>query len=82
MDAETKGERAAEILASDVYQEAVKSAKQRLKDSWGSEVTPGGREALWHKLQAVDAMTRELAIIRDRGIVERTAREKKEPTHA
>lgn len=78
MDAETKGERAAVILESEVYQDAIEGAKQRIKDTWAGAKAEVEREALWHKHQAIDAVTTELRIIRDRGILERTTRERKE----
>ena len=77
MDAETKGERAKQILENEVYQGAVQDAKQGLKDKWAMELKPEAREALWHKLQAIDAVTNQLVVIRDRGTVERTTRERK-----
>lgn len=71
MNVETKGERAREILENEVYQEAVRDAKQRIKDEWSQSKDADAREALWHKLQAIEAVSMELRIIRDRGIVER-----------
>lgn len=78
MNAETKGERARQILENEVYQEAVQGARQRLKDQWSNESSGEARERLWLKLKAIDAVTNELAIIRDRGIVERNKNERKE----
>lgn len=78
MDAETKGERARQILENEVYQDAVLSAKQRIKDEWGSEPGAEARERLWHKLKAIDALTTELTIIQGNGAVERDRRARKE----
>lgn len=82
MDAETRGERAKVVLENEVYQEAVRDAKQRIKEQWTNEPGAEARERLWHKFKAIDAVTTELAIIRDSGIVERTTRERKEKTGA
>jgi hypothetical protein len=81
MDVATKADRAAQVLANEVYQEAVAGAKQRLKDSWAAADDPVQRDALWHELKAIDAVTRELTIIRDNGIVARH-RHDKEATRA
>jgi hypothetical protein len=70
MDPVTKGARAKDILENEVYQEAVKGATQSIKDRWAAMADPREREALWHKLQAIEAVSTELRIIRDRGIVE------------
>lgn len=71
MDAQTKGERAAQILENEVYQEAVAGAKQRIKDEWAAASDPAKRDTLWHKLQAIEAVNRELEVIRGNGVVER-----------
>jgi hypothetical protein len=71
VNVETKGERAREILENEVYKEAVNGASQRMKDEWAATADPLKRDALWHKLQAIEAVSMELRIIRDRGIVER-----------
>ena len=76
MDAQTRGERAARILEDEVYGDAVNGAKHRIKDKWGATDDPAQRDALWHQLQAIEAVTRELKIIRDNGIVERRKHEK------
>jgi hypothetical protein len=70
MDPVTKGARAKDILENEVYQEAVKGATQSIKDRWAATADSREREALWHKLQAIEAVSTELRIIRDRGIVE------------
>ena len=75
MDVEQKGERAAQILENEVFVEAVSGAKRRIRDSWTIAKSAPEREALWHQYQAIDAVTKELAIIRDRGIVERKRKE-------
>lgn len=80
MDVETKGERAAQVLDNEVFAEAVAGAKQRIKNEWSREASGEARERLWHKLQAIDAVTLELTIIRDRGIVERKQRERGDAT--
>lgn len=76
LDALQKGDHAAQILGNEVYVEAVGGAKQRIKDTWAAAKSPAEREALWHQLQAIEAVTTELRIIRDRGIKERHEREK------
>lgn len=76
MDVEAKGERAEEILKSDVYQDAARGAEQRIKDRWAITASATEREQLWHKLQAIRALDNELVIIRDRGVMERKHREK------
>lgn len=82
MDAEAKADRAKDILESDVFQEAVERAKQKLKDQWAMERNADNREALWQQYNASEAVTIELSIIRDNGIVERSNREKKERNRA
>lgn len=80
LDAEQKGERAAQILENEVYLEAVTGAKQRIKDGWTKASSAVEREALWHQFQAIQAVTTELLIIRDRGIMERKKNEKELPS--
>lgn len=75
LDVLQKGEHAAQILENEVYKEAVAGAKQRIKDEWAAAKVPSEREALWYQLQAIEAVNRELVIIRDRGIVERHKQE-------
>jgi len=67
---------AEDILDSKMFKEAVSSAKQRILTEWAAcKEGAVQREALWHQLQASDAIVRELRIIRDRDSVERQARE-------
>jgi hypothetical protein len=80
MDVEVRGERAAQILDADVYKEAVAGAKQRIQNKWAATEDQAKRDSLWHELKAIEAVTRELVIIRDNGIVERTKREKGDVT--
>ena len=70
LDAEQKGERAAAILESEVYAEAVELARQKLKDDWTKARAPQERENLWHQFQAIEAVTVALRILRERGIME------------
>ena len=70
IDVVTKGERAQQIIDNDVYKEAVAGATKRIKDQWAAATNADDRESLWHKLQAIEAVTTELKIIRDCGIVE------------
>lgn len=76
MDPETRGERAAQILENEIYQDAVKGATQRIKNAWADTDDPIKRDEFWHQLKAIEAVTRELTIIRDNGIVIRNKREK------
>lgn len=76
MDAEGRSDRAAQILNDEIFQEAAKNAKEKLKDAWAKAADPLDRESLWHQYKASEAVTRELTIIRDNGIVERNRREK------
>lgn len=78
MDAETKADCAAQILESEVYREAVASARQKLKDAWAQARNAETRESLWQQYQASEAVTTELTIIRNHGIVERHKRDNKE----
>ena len=80
MDAETKGERAKQILENEVYQGAVEDAKRGLKDKWGMEPSAEARENLWHRLQAIDTVTEQLKIYHGTGAVERMKRERKGKT--
>lgn len=75
MDAEQKGDHAAQILESEVYKEAQAGARERLKQAWTNAQSANEREALWHKYQAVEELNRQLVIIRDRGIMERKRKE-------
>ncbi len=76
MDAETQAERAAEILNSEIFRNAELRARQRLMTQWASEPSAPAREAIWHKLQAIDAMRRELEAIRGDGVKARFDRER------
>lgn len=64
--------RAAEILSDEVWHEAVKTARESLKDQWSQATTPQQREALWHKYAAVDEVSRALRRIRDKGKAHKT----------
>ncbi len=75
LDPETKGQRADDILGSDVFAEAVEGAKQRIKNEWASQASAEARERLWHRYQAVDEVVRELRAIRDNGVKLRHDRE-------
>jgi predicted NAD-dependent protein-ADP-ribosyltransferase YbiA (DUF1768 family) len=76
VDPVTKGERASNILDSEVYIEAVEGARGQIKHEWTQAKGQIEREALWHKYQAIDAVTTALRILRDRGIQERKKQEK------
>lgn len=76
MDVETKADRAAQILDNEIFKEAAERAKQRMKDAWANEEDPQKREALWQQYKASEAVTRELTIIRDNGIVARHRHDK------
>jgi hypothetical protein len=76
VDPQTKGERAAQILENEVYQEAVAAAKQRLKDVWAMTGEADERDALWHRHKAIDEVTQALLIIRNNGIMDRKRHEK------
>lgn len=62
-----RSRKAAEILSEEVYTDAVKNAKSRMKDEWATASSPQQREALWHQYQAIEGVSRELRIIRDKG---------------
>lgn len=76
LDAEQKGDRAAEILENEVYNEAVDEARKKIKDDWTKAKAPQERENLWHQYQAIDAVTVALRILRERGIMERDKKNK------
>lgn len=78
MSEESKGQSAERILTDEVFQEAVEGAKARLKDEWAAAESRDIRESLWHQLKALDAVPRELRSIRDRGVMHRSDREKRE----
>jgi hypothetical protein len=86
MDSETKGERARQILENEVYQEAQRNALQRAKDEWAGSTDPVAREQLWYRVQAINAVTRELEAIKGGGVKLRhdrdTQRKKKEARRA
>lgn len=67
MNPEIAAREAARILESEVYQQAVKDAGERIKHEWTQAMTAEARDALWHQFRARDAVTRELRSIRDRG---------------
>ena len=54
---------AKEILASKDYARAVENSQKRLFEEWKRGESQAIREALWHKLQATEALTRELRIL-------------------
>ena len=54
---------AQDILDSKVFKKAVEGAQQRIKDEWAREASQQTREALWHRLQATESLTRELRAI-------------------
>lgn len=58
------------ILESDLWLEVMKSARQRLKDSWASERDPEERELLWLKYQSLGEPEVELKRFRDAGVME------------
>lgn len=63
-----RSRRAAEILAEEVFTEALEAARKRIKDEWAQCTAPQAREALWHQYQALESgITRELRAIRDKG---------------
>lgn len=63
-----RSRKAAEILAEEVFVEALEAARKRIKDDWASCTAPQAREALWHQYQALESgITRELRVIRDKG---------------
>lgn len=63
MTPEAKGRRAQEILDDAVFQEAQERAAVTLTKRWKSAPTSQEREALWHQLQALDAVTASLRAI-------------------
>ena len=77
MDPITKGNRARDILESEVFKEAVSNARQTLKDRWTTTTAAAQRESLWHQFQALDAVEHELVLLRDRGTFERHQQEKR-----
>lgn len=60
-------EEAAKILANDAYKAAVEGAKKRIHNEWTQATGQDQREALWHQFHALEAVTRELRAMRDRG---------------
>jgi hypothetical protein len=75
-DAIAKGDKAAQVLDNEVYLEAVKMARDQIKQDWTVSKNQADREALWHKYQAIEVVTTALRILRDRGIQERKKVEK------
>lgn len=75
-DVEAMGDKARDILESATFASALDRARRRLQDEWASEQDAGQRDALWHKLQAIDVVPRELRAIRDVGVKHRKDRER------
>ncbi len=71
-----EGGRAEQILENETFKNAVAGAKQRLKDQWATEKDPTKREGLWHDLQGIDRVTRELEAIKGHGVISRNAHER------
>lgn len=65
MDEHTKGERAREILDSEVFLESSENARLRIQEEWTNAKKPETREALWHQYNSLDAIPRELRVMRD-----------------
>ncbi len=59
------------ILESKVYRAAEEAARQRVVKEWEQCKSEAGREALWHRLQATDAIARELRALQGAEAVER-----------
>lgn len=68
-DVISRGKYAAQLLESDTIQAAHEAAQQRIVDEWKSCQSADRRESLWHQLQALDGVLRELRHFRDSGIV-------------
>ena len=56
---------AKEILESKAFKKAVENTEKRMFDDWRRGESTAHREALWHKAQATEALTRELRILAD-----------------
>lgn len=82
MTPEEKGRRAQEILDSEVFQEAERSARQQIMDEWAAESSAARRESLWHQLQGGSPLTRALRTIAGRGEFAAHARQKQERRQA
>ena len=54
---------AKEILDSKAFQKAIANTRDRLFAEWCNEKSQASREALWHRSQATEAVTRELRIL-------------------
>ena len=67
----TKGERANAILESETFLEAWENAKIRIQEEWTTAKKPEKREALWHQYRSLDAIPRELRVLRDAAAVAR-----------
>ena len=71
MNTHTQGERAGAILESEVFLECSENAKLRIYEEWKSAKKPEKREALWHQYNSLDAIPRELRVMRDAAVVSR-----------
>lgn len=71
MDEYTKGERAKALLESEVFLECSENARLRIQEEWTNAKEPETREALWHQYNSLDAIPRELRVMRDAAVVSR-----------
>jgi hypothetical protein len=67
----TKGDRAKAILDSETFQEAWENARLRVKEEWTNAKKADERESLWYQYNSLDAIPRELRVMRDAAAVNR-----------
>ncbi len=63
-----RGRSATRLLESQTLQEAHSAAKKRMQDEWASCQAADRRESLWHQIQALDGILRELRHFQNEGI--------------
>ena len=68
MQRNAKAQEARRILDSDLWKEVIASTRQRLMDEWAREPSEAARDRLWHKLQAVSEVERELRKTTEHGV--------------
>lgn len=64
-----RGRSAERLLESGTLKEAHEAARARITQEWASCQAADRRESLWHQLQALDGILRELRHFRDTGTV-------------
>lgn len=71
MQHNAKAEEARRIVESELWKEVIASTRQRLKDEWEREPSEAARDRLWHKLQAIPEVEKELRKTIQHGVTDK-----------